>query len=137
MKQRQLTASWAASGVLQRGTKMIKGLEHLSCDQSPRKPREQKRDLSNVSKYLKGGYKYRAKLFSVVSKDRTRANRHKLKHRRFHLNIKKHFFLYCESCKNWNRLPREVGESPFLEILRGIWTWSWATSPAWASWGMD
>lgn len=41
----------------------------------------------------------RAKLFSVVPTDRNRSKRHKLKQRRFHLNIRKHFFLNCEG--NW------------------------------------
>ncbi|XP_035417796.1 myosin heavy chain, skeletal muscle, adult-like [Cygnus atratus] len=51
-------------------------------------------DLINVYKYLKGECKKgRAKLFSVVPRDRKGDNGHKLKHMRFHLNIRKYFFI--------------------------------------------
>ncbi|KFV93350.1 hypothetical protein N327_05099, partial [Fulmarus glacialis] len=42
---------------------------------------------------------------------------HKLKHRRFCLNIRKHFFIVGVT-KHWHRLPREVVESPSLEIFK-------------------
>ncbi|KFP97484.1 hypothetical protein N329_03313, partial [Haliaeetus albicilla] len=44
-------------------------------------------------------------------------NRHKLKHRRLHLNTRKHFFT-GRVIKHWHRLHREVVESPFLEIFK-------------------
>lgn len=50
-------------------------------------------DPVNISKYLKGGHKEgRARLFSGVPSGRTRDTGHRLKHRRLHLNIRKHFF---------------------------------------------
>ncbi|KFV75257.1 hypothetical protein N308_06673, partial [Struthio camelus australis] len=44
-------------------------------------------------------------------------NGHKLNHRKFHLNLRKNFFT-VRVTEHWNRLPREVVESPSLEISK-------------------
>lgn len=45
--------------------------------------------------YIKGYKEDEARLISVEPSDRARGNGQKLKHRKLHLNIMKHFF-YCE-----------------------------------------
>ena len=66
-------------------------------------------------KYLKGArIEDGARLFPVVLSDRTRGDGHKLKHRRFPLNIRKRFFTVSVT-EHWHRLPREVVESLSLE----------------------
>ena len=72
----------------------------------------------SVYKYLREGRKEDGgRLFSVVPSDRTRGNRHKLKHRKLPLSIRKHFFI-VRVTKHWHRLPREVVASPSLEIFK-------------------
>ncbi|GAB0177744.1 translation initiation factor IF-2-like [Grus japonensis] len=104
---------------------MIKVLEYLSYEERLRelgtvRSREEKaqRDLINMYKYLKGGWKEDvARLFSVVPSDRTRGDGHKVEHRRFPLSIRKHFFP-VRVTEHWHKLPIEVVESSSLEIFR-------------------
>ena len=105
--------------------RMRRGLEHLSSEERLRelgllslKKRRLRGDLRNAYNYLQGGgQEDGARLFPVVPSDRTRGNRHKLKHGKFRLNMRKNFFP-LRVTEPWPRLPREAVESPSLEIFQ-------------------
>jgi len=68
------------------------------------KKRRLQGDLINAYKYLKGGCQEDGgKCLSVVPSDKTSGNCHKVKHRKFHLNMRKNFFT-LRGTEHWNRL---------------------------------
>jgi len=111
---------------------MIRGLEHLSCEKRLRErglcslqKRRLQGDLIVAFQYLNGAYKQEGeRLFTRVYSTLvlykgtwTRGKGCQLRQGRFRLDIRKKFFTQ-RVVTHWNRLPKEVVDTPSLEAFQ-------------------
>ncbi|PKU44741.1 hypothetical protein llap_4951 [Limosa lapponica baueri] len=107
--------------IQQRTTKTIRGLEHLSYEETLRElacSALRREGFRETFQYLTGAYRRAGEeLFMMECSNRMRGNGFKFKERRFRLHNRNKFFT-VRVVRHWNRLPRQVVDAPSLEVFK-------------------